>query len=113
MQRRLEIPEGTVCLTNNLGEVFKNEYACVYPVEDSDDQEKIIQQLDLAFQFTCYSTSRLPETTEREFCDKAMDEELVSKYGNPFFIRTESGKRLIAFAFPFFRSYKWLIREVC
>ena len=53
--------------------------------------------------------SALPAITQQEFCDHIDDEDFFLTYGNPVVIRSDSGTKLLAIAFPLYERYM----EIC
>ena len=56
-----------------------------------------------------YSQTTLPEISQQEFCDHIEDEDFFLTYGNPVVIRSDSGTRLFATAFPMWERYMRII----
>ena len=80
----------------------------IYPVEDGETEEEArrrqIQKERDTFPFQDYPTT-LPEITQQEFCDHIEDEDFFLTYGNPVVIKSDSGTKLLAIAFPLYERY--------
>ena len=84
----------------------------IYPVEDGETEEEArrrqIQKERDAFPYLD-GPATLPVITQQEFCDHIEDEDFFLAYGNPVVIKSDSGTKLLAIAFPMYERYM----EIC
>jgi hypothetical protein len=84
----------------------------IYPVEDGETEEEArnrqLQKERDAFPYLD-GPAALPVIPQQEFCDHIDDEEFFLAYGNPVVIKSDSGTKLLAIAFPLYERYM----EIC
>ena len=84
----------------------------IYPVEDGETEEEArrrqIQKEHDAFPYLDEPPT-LPVITQQEFCEHIDDEDFFLTYGNPVIIKSDSGTKLLAIAFPLYERYM----EIC
>lgn len=84
----------------------------IYLVEDGETEEEArrrqIQKEHDAFPYLDEPPA-LPVITQQEFCEHIDDEDFFLTYGNPVIIKSDSGTKLLAIAFPLYERYM----EIC
>ena len=84
----------------------------IYPVEDGENEEEArnrqLQKEHDAFPYLD-GPAALPVIPQQEFCDHIDDEDFFLTYGNPVVIKSDSGTKLLAIAFPLYERYM----EIC
>ena len=90
----------------------KSSIIRIYPVEDGETEEEAgkrqIQRERDAFPYLD-DPAALPVITQQEFCDHIEDEDFFLTCGNPVVIKSDSGTKLLAIAFPMYERYM----EIC